>query len=53
MTSTSKRSYDIHNKLKYGAMSSLNAKDMEISQDMHVKMSKKIAQLTKVNIYFN
>jgi len=23
-------------------------KDMEISQDMHLKMSKKIAQLTKV-----
>ena len=48
MTSTSKRTYDIHNKLRYGAMSTLNAKDMEISQDMHVKMSKKIAQLTKV-----
>ena len=30
---------------KYGT---LQQKDMEVSQDLHLKMSKKIAQLTKV-----
>lgn len=33
-----------------GTMSQNQVKEMEISQEMHLKMSKKIAQLTKVNI---
>ena len=32
-----------------GKHSTLPQKDVEITQDMHLKMSKKIAQLTKVS----
>ena len=33
---------------KYGTIPQNPGKDMEVTQDMHLKMSKKIAQLTKV-----
>ena len=35
---------------KFNAMAGNSQKDMEVTQDMHLKMSKKIAQLTKVNV---
>ena len=44
-----------YNQFQSGKLGSLNMpsqKEAEITQDMHLKMSKKIAQLTKVCQYF-
>ncbi|XP_059154210.1 protein FAM184A-like [Physella acuta] len=48
MASGTKMSYNHFQGGKYGGFSQPSQKDMEITQDMHLKMSKKIAQLTKV-----
>ena len=48
-TAATKMSFSNFQNGKYGAMSQPQGKEMEITQDMHVKMSKKIAQLTKVS----
>ena len=45
---TGKMSFNYYQNGKYGALPNSASKDMEITQDMHLKMSKKIAQLTKV-----
>lgn len=47
-TGTAKMSFNHYQNGKYGTISQNPQKDMEITQDMHLKMSKKIAQLTKV-----
>ena len=36
---------------KYGSLPQNSHNNMEVTQDMHLKMSKKIAQLTKVPKY--
>ena len=43
---TGKMSFNFY---QNGKHSTLPQKDVEITQDMHLKMSKKIAQLTKVS----
>lgn len=45
MATGAKTQFNHYQNGKYGTMPQ---KDMEITQDMHLKMSKKIAQLTKV-----
>ncbi|XP_076435119.1 protein FAM184A-like [Babylonia areolata] len=45
---TGKMSFNYYQNGKYGALPQNPQKDMEVTQDMHLKMSKKIAQLTKV-----
>ena len=48
-TGGTKQSFNFYQNGKYGTLSqNPNDNDQEISQDMHLKMSKKIAQLTKV-----
>jgi len=37
---------------KFNAVGQNSAKEMELTQDLHLKMSKKIAQLTKVKINY-
>lgn len=45
---TGKMSFNYYQNGKYGSVPQNSQKDMEVTQDMHLKMSKKIAQLTKV-----
>ncbi|PVD39428.1 hypothetical protein C0Q70_02058 [Pomacea canaliculata] len=45
---TGKMSFNYYQNGKYGLLPHNPQKDMEVTQDMHLKMSKKIAQLTKV-----
>ncbi|KAK7508630.1 hypothetical protein BaRGS_00000196 [Batillaria attramentaria] len=45
---TGKMSFNYYQNGKYGSLPHNPQKDMEVTQDMHLKMSKKIAQLTKV-----
>lgn len=45
---TGKMSFNYYQNGKYGSLPQNPQKDMEVTQDMHLKMSKKIAQLTKV-----
>ncbi|KAK2175048.1 hypothetical protein NP493_756g02026 [Ridgeia piscesae] len=47
MATSTKASFNFHQNGKYATLPQAG-KDMEITQDMHLKMSKKIAQLTKV-----
>lgn len=47
---TGKMSFNYYQNGKYGALPNNPQKDMEVTQDMHLKMSKKIAQLTKVSL---
>lgn len=44
---SAKMSFNFYQNGKYGSLPH-NPKDSEVTQDMHIKMSKKIAQLTKV-----
>ena len=46
---TGKMSFNYYQNGKYGSLPQNPQKDMEVTQDMHLKMSKKIAQLTKVS----
>lgn len=46
---TGKMSFNYYQNGKYGLLPHNPQKDMEVTQDMHLKMSKKIAQLTKVS----
>ena len=48
MATSTKTSFNYHQNGKYATLPQAG-KDMEITQDMHLKMSKKIAQLTKVS----
>jgi len=48
MATSTKASFNFHQNGKYATLPQAG-KDMEITQDMHLKMSKKIAQLTKVS----
>ncbi|XP_013402625.1 protein FAM184A-like [Lingula anatina] len=48
MASGAKMAHNFYQNGKYGTLPQTNPKDAEITQDMHLKMSKKIAQLTKV-----
>ncbi|XP_069140693.1 protein FAM184A-like [Argopecten irradians] len=48
MAASAKMSFNYYQNGKYGTLPTDPQKDMEVSQDMHLKMSKKIAQLTKV-----
>ncbi|CAL1533031.1 unnamed protein product [Lymnaea stagnalis] len=48
MASGTKMSYNHYQGGKYGSLPQASQKDVEVTQDMHLKMSKKIAQLTKV-----
>ncbi|XP_033756582.1 protein FAM184A-like [Pecten maximus] len=48
MAASAKMSFNYYQNGKYGTLPADPQKDMEVSQDMHLKMSKKIAQLTKV-----
>ena len=48
MATGAKMSYNYYQNGKYGTLPQNAGKDMEVTQDMHLKMSKKIAQLTKV-----
>ena len=41
-------SFNYYQNGKYGTLPSNPQKEMEVTNDMHLKMSKKIAQLTKV-----
>ena len=43
---TGTKQFNVYQNGKYGAMPQTN--DFDVSPDMHIKMSKKIAQLTKV-----
>ncbi|XP_064630713.1 protein FAM184A-like [Lineus longissimus] len=45
---TKSATFNYYNSGKYGTLPQNPPKDMEVTQDMHLKMSKKIAQLTKV-----
>ena len=49
MATGAKMSYNYYQNGKYGTLPQNPGKDMEVTQDMHLKMSKKIAQLTKVS----
>ncbi|XP_046334607.2 protein FAM184A-like isoform X1 [Haliotis rufescens] len=48
MATSAKMSFNYYQNGKYGTLPQNPQKDMEVTQDMHLKMSKKIAQLTKV-----
>ncbi|XP_064602582.1 protein FAM184A-like [Liolophura sinensis] len=48
MATSAKMSFNFYQNGKYGTIPQNPSKDMEVTQDMHLKMSKKIAQLTKV-----
>jgi len=48
MAASAKMSFNYYQNGKYGTLPANPQKDSEITQDMHLKMSKKIAQLTKV-----
>lgn len=48
MAASAKMSFNYYQNGKYGTLPSNPQKDMEVTGDMHLKMSKKIAQLTKV-----
>ncbi|XP_052773969.1 protein FAM184A-like [Mya arenaria] len=48
MAASAKMSFNYYQNGKYGTLPQNPTKDMEVTQDMHLKMSKKIAQLTKV-----
>ncbi|CAH1783825.1 unnamed protein product [Owenia fusiformis] len=48
MAASAKMSHNHYKNGNYGTLSQNMGKDMDITQDMHLKMSKKIAQLTKV-----
>lgn len=43
-------SYNSYNGGKFGSYPQTSQMGVEVSQDMHLKMSKKIAQLTKVSL---
>ena len=51
-TGSTKASFNFYQNGKYGTVPQNSQKDMEITQDMHLKMSKKIAQLTKVSVMY-
>jgi hypothetical protein len=48
---TKSATFNYYKSGKYGTLPQNPQKDMEVTQDMHLKMSKKIAQLTKVNYF--
>ncbi|XP_041368165.1 protein FAM184A-like [Gigantopelta aegis] len=48
MATGAKMSFNYYQNGKYGTLPQNPQKDMEVTHDMHLKMSKKIAQLTKV-----
>ncbi|KAL5022300.1 hypothetical protein ScPMuIL_001455, partial [Solemya velum] len=48
MAAGAKMSYNFYQNGKYGTLPHNSNMDSEVTQDMHLKMSKKIAQLTKV-----
>ena len=48
MAASAKMSFNYYQNGKYGTLPSNPQKEMEVTNDMHLKMSKKIAQLTKV-----
>lgn len=48
MAASAKMSFNYYQNGKHGTLPQNTANDMEVTQDMHLKMSKKIAQLTKV-----
>ena len=45
---TSAKQFNFYQNGKYGSLPQNSHNNMEVTQDMHLKMSKKIAQLTKV-----
>ncbi len=45
---TSASQFNFYQNGKYGSLPQNTQGNMEVTQDMHLKMSKKIAQLTKV-----
>lgn len=49
MAASAKMSFNYYQNGKYGTLPLNPQKDAEVTGDMHLKMSKKIAQLTKVN----
>ena len=51
MAASAKMSFNFYQNGKYGTLPTNTTKDMEVTQDMHLKMSKKIAQLTKVSMF--
>ena len=51
MASGPKMAYNYYQQgSKYSTLPQIPQKDVEVTQDMHLKMSKKIAQLTKVSL---
>ncbi len=48
---TSASQFNFYQNGKYGSLPQNTQGNMEVTQDMHLKMSKKIAQLTKVDIF--
>lgn len=48
MAASAKMSFNYYQNGKYGTLPANPQKDVEVTNDMHLKMSKKIAQLTKV-----
>ena len=53
MATGAKMSFNYYQNGKYGTLPQNPQKDMEVTHDMHLKMSKKIAQLTKVWLFIN
>lgn len=50
MATSAKMSFNYYQNGKYGTVPQNPGQDMEATNDMHLKMSKKIAQLTKVQL---
>jgi hypothetical protein len=50
MATSAKSSFNHYQNGKYGTLPGNPNTNSEVTQDMHLKMSKKIAQLTKVSI---
>ena len=52
MATSAKMSFNYYQNGKYGTLAGNSPGGTEMSQDMHLKMSKKIAQLTKVCLFY-
>lgn len=50
MATSAKSSFNHYQNGKYGTIPGNPSNNSEVTQDMHLKMSKKIAQLTKVGV---
>lgn len=53
MAASAKMPFNYYQNGKYGTLPSNPQKDVEVTGDMHLKMSKKIAQLTKVISFYS